>query len=270
MNNYERLRESYRPEGAGASTRVLMIGESRPANGTFFYCADSNLYRSTRQAFVRAYRAAPSGKAFLAHFQGEGFFLVDLCHEPVNRLDPQTRLEVRHSGEKGLTEEMKRLASGGQIVCVMKDIAGNVRRAIAASGRRDLKIDLELPFPGRWKRNVETYINGLTRFLVARGQGDTESRTQHADATDHTEKRLTLHEEIVAILRENGNRWMSTTEIAEEVNRRGRYRKRDESRITPYQVHGRTRRYSHVFERDGSRVRLKASVGSGNSPRGRK
>lgn len=65
-----------------------------------------------------------------------------------------------------------------------------------------------------------------------------------------------LHEEIEDILRENGNRWMSTQEIADSVNARGRYHKRDGTPMTAFQVHGRTRNYQQ-FERQGSQVRLK-------------
>jgi hypothetical protein len=69
----------------------------------------------------------------------------------------------------------------------------------------------------------------------------------------------TLHEEIAAILRESGREWLTTTEIADEVNRRGRYRKRDGSLVSPYQIHGRTRNYAALFDRDGSRVRLRGA-----------
>jgi hypothetical protein len=68
--------------------------------------------------------------------------------------------------------------------------------------------------------------------------------------------RITLHEELVAILNEHGNHWMTTQELADQVNRRGRYHKRDASEVTAFQIHGRTKNYSHLFERDGSRVRL--------------
>ena len=72
------------------------------------------------------------------------------------------------------------------------------------------------------------------------------------------QERVMLHDEIALILQANGKRWMTTRELADEVNRRGRYLKKDGSEVTPYQVHGRTRQYSHMFERDGSRVRLKS------------
>ncbi len=67
----------------------------------------------------------------------------------------------------------------------------------------------------------------------------------------------TLHEEIQRILRQSEDEWMSTAEIATEVNAAGRYRKRDDSEVTPFQIHGRTRNYPQLFERDGSRVRLR-------------
>ena len=70
-------------------------------------------------------------------------------------------------------------------------------------------------------------------------------------------ERVYLHDEIAAALRERGNRWMSTKELAKLVRRRGRYQRLKPGEVTAYQVHGRTRRYSRIFERDGSRVRLK-------------
>ena len=70
-----------------------------------------------------------------------------------------------------------------------------------------------------------------------------------------------LHDEIREILLANGNAWMTTSEIATEVNQRNRYRKRDGSRVTDFQIHGRTRNYPNLFEREGSKVRYK---GDGN------
>jgi hypothetical protein len=65
----------------------------------------------------------------------------------------------------------------------------------------------------------------------------------------------TLHEEIISILAASGDGWMTTTQISEQVRSRGVYKKRDgTSDVTPFQVHGRTKNYPHLFERDGSRV----------------
>ncbi len=66
----------------------------------------------------------------------------------------------------------------------------------------------------------------------------------------------TLHEELAAILRGQGNRWMTTSELAQAVNERAIYEQRDGSAVSDFQVHGRTKNYDQLFERDGSRVRL--------------
>lgn len=65
-----------------------------------------------------------------------------------------------------------------------------------------------------------------------------------------------LHDEIARILRDAGNQWMTTDEIAAEVNTSRRYRTRKGTDVTAFQIHGRTRNYKGMFERDGSRVRL--------------
>ena len=70
--------------------------------------------------------------------------------------------------------------------------------------------------------------------------------------------KITLHEELVDILRHRGGGWMTTQELAEQVQKRGTYKKRDgTSDVSAFQVHGRTRQYPGLFERDGSRVRLR-------------
>jgi hypothetical protein len=75
---------------------------------------------------------------------------------------------------------------------------------------------------------------------------------------------MTLHEAIVTILQKRGKP-MLTSEIADELNRLSLYRKKDGSKITAFQVHGRTRNYPSLFDRDGSSVALKGSRFSGAS-----
>lgn len=67
---------------------------------------------------------------------------------------------------------------------------------------------------------------------------------------------MKLHEAIVKLLQERG-RAMTTEEIADALNRNGWYTKRDGSTISAFQIHGRTRNYSHLFIRNGSLVSLK-------------
>ena len=75
-----------------------------------------------------------------------------------------------------------------------------------------------------------------------------------ADADEH---RLTLHEALAVLLQENGNDWMTVRELTNQVNARGLYQKRDGSPVETNQVHARTKNYPQVFEKQGSRVRLR-------------
>jgi hypothetical protein len=69
-----------------------------------------------------------------------------------------------------------------------------------------------------------------------------------------------LHDELIAILRSQGNRWMSLDELAREVNSRGNYAKGDGSPMGAGQINLRTRTgggYHDLFERNGRLVRLR-------------
>lgn len=66
---------------------------------------------------------------------------------------------------------------------------------------------------------------------------------------------MTLHDAIEQLLKQVG-RPMTTSEIANELNQNKWYQKKDGSNIDPFQIHGRTNNYSHIFNRNGSIVSL--------------
>jgi hypothetical protein len=68
---------------------------------------------------------------------------------------------------------------------------------------------------------------------------------------------LTLHEALARVLEDGGNEAMTARELADAVNRRGLYRKRDSSPVEVNQVHARINNYGDLFEKDGSKIRLK-------------
>ncbi|MCF6171500.1 MAG: winged helix-turn-helix domain-containing protein [Bacteroidales bacterium] len=69
---------------------------------------------------------------------------------------------------------------------------------------------------------------------------------------------MTLHDAIVEILLLSGKP-MTTQEIANKLNITKTYKKRDGSEISAFQIHGRTRNYPHLFDRDGNLVSLKGN-----------
>lgn len=76
----ERTRGQYQLD----ELRVLFIGESPPTGGTFFYDADSLLYRATRDAFVSAMPQLAVRDDFLDTFRQMGCYLEDLSLEPID------------------------------------------------------------------------------------------------------------------------------------------------------------------------------------------
>ena len=68
---------------------------------------------------------------------------------------------------------------------------------------------------------------------------------------------MTLHDALAQILRENGNEPMTARALADAVNGRGLYSKKDGSAIEVNQVHARTNNYQDLFEKVGSLIRLR-------------
>lgn len=66
---------------------------------------------------------------------------------------------------------------------------------------------------------------------------------------------MTLHAAIQKLLQQM-RRPMTTQEIADNLNRNKWYQKKDGSSITDFQIHGRTRKYPQLFNRNGSTVSL--------------
>ncbi len=73
------------------------------------------------------------------------------------------------------------------------------------------------------------------------------------------EQRAALRIEIVNLLTEGGNAWMTAGEIAAEVNRRGNCSRPDGRAITIQQICRQTRNYANVFERMCVSIRLRES-----------
>src|SRR3954453_21677842 len=70
--------------------------------------------------------------------------------------------------------------------------------------------------------------------------------------------RTTLHQALQIVLSENDNQRMTVRELADEVNDRRLYQKRDGSPIEPNQIHARAKSYASIFEKNGPRIRLRA------------
>ena len=153
VTTLEQLRNRHRPQ----PVQLLFIGESPPASGRFFYHGDSGLYRAMREAFQAA---DPSiyYESFLAAFQALGCYLIDLCREPVDHLDPQSRRAACQAAEASLASTIARLRPL-TIATIVRSIEANVLNAVARANWQGTMI--HLPYPGRWSHFKDAFVEAL-------------------------------------------------------------------------------------------------------------
>lgn len=142
LTRAEHTRRLYRPE----HVRVLFIGESPPAGGTFFYDANSKLYRATREAFEAAIPALRREPDFLRAFQQLGCYLEDLAIVPVNGLSDDERQEACMEGVGPLARRVKPYRPF-EIALVIKRIERPAREALKRAGLGDLPLQKLVPRP---------------------------------------------------------------------------------------------------------------------------
>ena len=79
---------------------------------------------------------------------------------------------------------------------------------------------------------------------------------------------MKLHEAMAGVLA--GQKRLSASEIASEINRRGLYSRGDGQPVPANQISARANKYPHLFARDGGKIRLHRSSANRPLPRGRK
>lgn len=163
----QQARRAYLPD----EVRVLFIGESPPAGGTFFYFANSNLYRATDEAFANGAPPFRRASDFLPAFSTAGCYLEDLAAEPVNGLSRAHRREACKAGIAPLAKRIRRLRPG-VVVIIGYGIAEDVAQALTQAGHADVERE-NLPFPTSRPRRTDgvpyrqVYVDELGA-LVAR------------------------------------------------------------------------------------------------------
>ena len=156
---FEELRRQYRPK----KIRVLLVAESRPAGGTFFYAGNSNLARYTEQAFRKGYGfPAMATGDFLGGFKAVGCYLEDLCPDPVNHIKEHS---LRRAAWQSAVEYLAgRIMSAAPavIIPIHKGSQRYARQAAELAGRLDV-IKPAIPFPSMG--NHPRYIAELSRLI---------------------------------------------------------------------------------------------------------
>lgn len=161
MNEIETIRGSYRPK----IVKVLLIGESAPASGDFFYTGDT-LTTYTREAFSLAFPEANipfNHNDFLNFFKGHGFFLDDLCLIPINNTGRENRQQHNRESIPSLAKRFKEYQCT-EIICIMIGIREYVKEAIERAGLPHATRFRAIPFGGNGQQG--RYREGLASILI--------------------------------------------------------------------------------------------------------
>jgi hypothetical protein len=242
-DDVEALRSRYRPDDVW----VLMVGESPPAAGSFFYRADSHLFEATREAFELALGPMPPGEAFLNKFQSMGFWLYDVVREPVNRKRGRPRGDAVAAGVPALAALIADLEPDF-VVAVKTSLEGFLAQAARMSDFPASRV-VVLPFPlYQWKQE---YVSQLSRFLTPKLRQTPEIAPEAAAS------RMTLHEAMSHVLATRGGGPMPARQLANEVAAQGLYLRADGARADYQQLLARTRKYPQLFavSREGISLR---------------
>ena len=152
--NFNSIRNNNKPN----TVKVLYIGESPPNRGTFFYGANSNLFRCIRKAFAKVIgETVGDGFNFLKYFKDNNFYLDDLCLDPVNNKTDSEKIILRQQGIEPLSKRIN-VFSPQAIIILMKGIESEVRESIK---RSDLAVShiFVTTFPSFNQANKDNCVN---------------------------------------------------------------------------------------------------------------
>jgi hypothetical protein len=129
---YLDLRQRYEPE----STRLVIIAESPPASGKYFYDPAGAPSEPLFAALMKQLRVIPHTKeGGLREFQRRGWILVDATYEPVNKAHSSSRYRVIERDYPLLRDDLATLMANRSIPIVL--IKENVCRILRPKLVRD-------------------------------------------------------------------------------------------------------------------------------------
>ena len=165
---YDELRDNHRPD----VVEVLLVAESPPDPGStdrrFFYSptldGKDNLYRGVATAlYGRETDFDLTAKAtVLRRIQRDGFWLIDLCDEPVNHLPPSARRRALQDAVPDLVARAVAVAPTRGVIVCMTPVHRLVAAPLEAAGVPVLH-DTPLPFPMSWLR--ADFVEGFRHTL---------------------------------------------------------------------------------------------------------
>ena len=150
---------------------MLLIAESPPSSGGYFYSETTigkdHLFRETMKALEfwpidRPMRKGCDKQPMLRRFRSIGFFLIDTCELPVDKLQPRQRRISTIQGASTLPHRVREL-DPTRILIVKKTVFKPARQSLIEAGLGDRILNTKpLPFPSHGnQRKFRTMIRRL-------------------------------------------------------------------------------------------------------------
>src|SRR6267378_2299228 len=157
--NFNRARRKYRPH----KVRLLLIAESPPSSGGFFYfpmtIGKDHLFRETMKALDlwpenQPMRRGVDKRLMLRRFQTMGFYLLDTCVSPVDKLPRTERRRSVLSQTPRLVKDVLE-ANPYHILVVKSSIFNPVSIALREAGLLPRVLNTgPVPFPSHGNQHI--------------------------------------------------------------------------------------------------------------------
>lgn len=178
--NVESLRILYRPP----KIKILLVGESEPAGGDFFYLEKGVFYRNIKNSIWPIIKQSDD---FLSDFVGCGIYLDDLVLEPIDQL---SQAERKAKSVASIDSLARRIIEYKPeiVVSLMKAISHYVETAVALAECQAAVY--MVPFPGNGHQNnfklkiqeIFENFDGQKPTTIRKNCADYNSSMTHPDA----------------------------------------------------------------------------------------
>jgi len=168
VETFRAARDHYRP----GKVKLLWIAESPPTSGSYFYFQKTtgrdHLFRETMRAvgiwpMREIMKRGVNKRPLLEKFRSKGFFLIDTCSYPVDKLTNRERKKAILEGSIGIPQQVSELNPKG-IIIVKSNIYDPVKNALESNGfGRKILNRSALAFPSHgWQESYRKRINGIS------------------------------------------------------------------------------------------------------------
>jgi hypothetical protein len=151
-DSYFPLRRHYEP----GSVNLLVVAESPPASGRYFYDPEGSVSEPLFRALMQCLCVCPLTKeSGLCEFQRRGWVLVDATYEPVNTLKPSSRDQVIARDYPLLCADLASLLPdrSAPLVLVKANVCRILEPKLAEDGFNVLNRGRAVYFPSHGRQN---------------------------------------------------------------------------------------------------------------------